>query len=761
MIFFKEGKKRQPRAGDEPLERGLPEHHREMLDALLTACRNTLRTVDADLITKAFLVAREAHEGQFRANGDEYLTHPHAVAMIATQEIPVDDVTVAAALLHDVIEGNEQFTYERIQAEFGSTIADIVDGATKIINVLQSREVTTAASYRKLLGSMLQDARVILVKFADRLHNMRTLEFVSEEKRKRIAHETLEIYAPLAHRLGLARLKCEFEDLSFKYLYPSEYEKVKEQIALRRREREEYIARFTKPIRLALARENLPAEVSGRPKHLWSIYRKMTEQQKSIDEIYDLFAVRIILDSDEEKDCYRAYATVCSVYTPIPERYKNFIALPKQNGYKSIHTTVLGPEGKMVEVQIRTRRMHEIAEKGIAAHWAYKEGKHRDESAFEHWAMWVRELLEAQTGSPAGEEGARELIDTFKSSLYQDEIAVFTPKGDVIVLPRGATPVDFAFAIHSEIGLHCIGAKVNGRIVPLNRSLRSGDRVEIITSRNQFISPDLEQSVVTGKARVGIRRFIDDRTKLQQQRGKEQWERKTRRLRRTVSDENLQHVASRLGFTSPAKMFVALGDGELSVEEILHVLDAPDAAQGEATRGKFTGNGSTQESPGPEEHAITVEGVTEAVPYDFARCCNPLPGDHVVAYVTPGSGIKIHRRSCRNIQRVLLDTGETGRTMRERIRDAAWVPTSSGEYLGGIRIEGIDRPGLLQEIALAVSSCDNTSIRSIRLETRPETGTFHGSILMSVHDLGHLERLIERVRGVQGVTIAERSMDVE
>ena len=734
---------------------------RDQLTALLTVCRSTLKNADPELITRAFTTAERAHEGQFRKSGEKYFTHPYAVAMIVAQEIPVDDITVAAALLHDVLEDCESYSYDDMLADFGAEVTDIVDGATKISNILQSREVTKAENYRKLLVSMLNDVRVILVKFADRLHNMRTLEYVPDDKQARIAKETLDIYAPLAHRFGLGKIKWELEDLAFKYYFEDDYRKLREQVSLKRRDREEYIAKFSKPIKAELEKSGLSAEVSGRPKHLWSIFNKMRKQNKTIDEIYDLFALRIILDSEEEKSCYLAYAIVCELFMPIPERYKNFIALPKQNGYKSIHTTVLGPEGRMVEVQIRTRRMHEISEKGIAAHWAYKESIKNKQSAFDSWIRWVREIIEAPL-TAASDEDAKQLIDSFKSTLYQDEIVVFTPKGDLIPLPTGATPVDFAFMIHSEVGLHTIGAKVNGRIVPLNRKLRSGDQVEVITSRNQYLSPDWEQFVITHKAKTAIRKYVSEQTKIAILKGREKWERKVKRQKLHIRDEQLQRAALHLSFSGPSKMFAALGNDELTVDDLLTVVTSTEPKPEDLVYERRDPSEVFEEFAlaARTERGISIQGLPASVQYDFARCCSPLPGDDVIGFVTQGRGIKIHRKTCRNMQRLLASSDTEGNGMRDRIIDISWPQSSTGEYLGGIRMEGSDRPGVLNEITLAISSYNNTNIRSVNIEAESGTSMFHGSVLVSVRDLEHLQRLIERVRKVRGVEIAERYVEV-
>ncbi len=760
MMNFGSGKKRNLLGGLRKSASTAPVvAHRQKLEALLSVCRSNLSALDEDLISRAFNFMLQAHRDHRRVSGEPYYTHPYAVAMIVAQEIPLDDVSVVAALLHDVIEDCEDYTYADLSDEFGSTVADIVEGATKISTILVSKEITKAENYRKLMVSMINDIRVILVKFADRLHNMRTLEFVSEQKQERIAKETLEIYAPLAHRFGLGRIKWELEDLSFKYLHEEDYRKLKKEIAVKRRDREDYLDRFTKPLVEELTRADLKFEISGRPKHLYSIYKKMVDRNKTFDEIYDLFAIRIILDTQEEKNCYLAYAVVCEVYTPIPERYKNYIALPKQNGYKSIHTTVLGPDGKMAEVQIRTREMHEIAEKGIAAHWAYKESVTTKVSAFENWIRWVREILESPQSAATEEEGARQLMDNFRRNLYQDEIVVFTPKGDLIVLPNGATPVDFAFEIHSEVGLHTIGAKVNGRIVPLNRKLHSGDQVEVITSKNQNLSADWEQNVVTHKAKTAIRRFVNEQTKAILQKGREKWERRAKKLKIPLDEAPLLKAAQHLRFPSLSKMMVALAKDEIGVDDIARaVREQPDAHAEDIVLPHMDTQRVFDEfaEAARSEKGIIIQGESADFEYDFARCCSPLPGDDVIGFVTLGKGIKIHRRNCKNITRLMQDTSDA--SMKDRLIDIAWPDNGSLDYLGGIRVEGEDRPGILNEIALALTSYQNTNIRSVNIES--ENALFHGSVLVSVQSLEHLQRLIERLKKVKGISHAERFVEM-
>ncbi|MFZ1977731.1 MAG: RelA/SpoT family protein, partial [Bacteroidota bacterium] len=537
--------------------------YQKRLDNLLSVCRKNLRSVDEDLITRAFMLSVDAHKHDLRASGEPYFLHPYEVAMVVAKEIPLDDVSVASALLHDVVEDTE-FELKDIRAEFGDTIADIVDGATKITGLFESHEVTQAESYRKLLLSMVNDVRVMLVKFADRLHNMRTLEYLPPEKQQRLAKETLDIYAPFAHRFGLAKIKWELEDLAFKYLQREEYDKVARQIRSKRRERESYINKFVQPIKKKMAESGYVYEIAGRPKHIYSIYNKLKRRGKPLEEIYDLFAVRIIIDTADNNACYGVYGMVTEEYKPIPERFKDYISVPKQNGYQSIHTTVVGLEGRMVEVQIRTKAMHEVAEKGVAAHWIYKENKSVLDKELESWISWVRDLFEQKDA-----DTPRELMESFKLNLYQDEIYVFTPKGELKNLPRNSTPIDFAFEIHSNVGYHCIGSKVNGRIVPLNTLLRSGDQIEIITSKNQTPNPDWEQFVVSHKAKAHIRKYIREEIYKHAQEGRELWEKKVKRRKVHINDDELDKFVHVLKFNDVQDFFLAIADQKAEPDTII------------------------------------------------------------------------------------------------------------------------------------------------------------------------------------------------
>ncbi|MCI0706493.1 MAG: bifunctional (p)ppGpp synthetase/guanosine-3',5'-bis(diphosphate) 3'-pyrophosphohydrolase [Ignavibacteriae bacterium] len=720
---------------------------KKKLDELLAACRTNLKTVNQDLISRAFEMSVAAHKHDLRASGELYFNHPFEVAMIVAKEIPLDDVSVASALLHDVVEDTE-FELKDIRAEFGGEIADIVDGATKISDIFRSHEVTQAESYRKLLLSMVSDIRVMLVKFADRLHNMRTLEYLPEEKQQRLAKETIDIYAPFAHRFGLAKIKWELEDLSFKYLHPKDYSQIARQIKSRRREREHYIKKFVAPIEKRLKQEGLTYEIEGRPKHLYSIYNKMVKRHKPLDEIYDLFAVRIVLDSKDNNDCFIVYGVVSEIYKPIPERFKDYISIPKKNGYQSIHTTVVGTGGKLVELQIRTKAMHEIAEKGVAAHWMYKENKTPIDAELENWVNWVREIFEQKS-----DEAPRELMESFKLALYQDEIYVFTPKGELKILPRNASPVDFAFEIHSDIGWHCIGAKVNGRIVPLNTLLRSGDQVEIITSKNQTPNADWEQFVVTHKAKAQIRKWIKEEQRRVSVQGKELWEKKLKRQKVRIAEDDFNKLVQTLKFDNVQRFYLAIAEERLDIDAVIAQLVDIQRRATEDVTGKA----------GPEEpkslfskfirtardvaKGISVFGTDESFMHQYAKCCNPIPGDDIVGFVTIGEGIKIHRKDCKNIITMRM-------TISERVVEVSWPSANGADFIAAINISGSDRPGLLSDITHAISSYLDTNIRSVNVDTKDQM--FIGQIILYVKNTEHLSRILEKIRKVRGVTMAER-----
>ncbi len=716
----------------------------EKLNRLLDVCRNNLYTFDENLIRRAFEFSWNAHvKGKPRASGEPYFSHPYEVALVVAKEIPLDDVSVASALLHDVVE-DTGYDLKSIRAEFGDGIADIVDGVTKISGAVESHEITRAENYRKMLLSMAKDVRVILVKFADRLHNMRTLAFLRPEKQQRIAMETLEIYAPLAHRFGLAKVKWEFEDLAFKYLNTAEYEFISRKLNAKRREREAYIRKFIQPIKKRLEQDDYKFEITGRPKHIYSIYNKMVKRNKPIEEIYDLFAVRVILDTPDKNDCFSVYGIVSEIYTPVPERFKDYISVPKQNGYQSIHTTVVGPEGKMVEVQIRTRQMDEVADRGVAAHWKYKEDVKVTDRKLDEWISWVREILE-QPAVSSGEDAAKSFLEGFKLDLYQDEIYVFTPKGDLQVLPKGSTPVDFAFEIHSQVGTHCVGAKVNGRIVPLNTKLNSGDQIEIITSSNQNVNPDWEKFVVSRKAKAHIRRWINDETRKKAVEGEEIWTKKLKKHKLTLGEDDFVKLLRDLKYENAQRFYVAIAEEEIEPERLITRL-----TQQKAVKDSSEANKPSQtfvEIARKSSEGIVVDGSRSDWKVSYAKCCNPIPGDEIVGFVTTGEGIKIHRKNCPNLARM-------AGAARERIVDATWPGESSGLFVAGVSVSGMDRPGILTELTHSISSYQNTNIRSVSAEVRD--AIFESQIIVYVRDKEHLERIIDKLRKVVGVTKVDR-----
>ena len=715
---------------------------------LLAMCKKNLPTCDEDLIKRAFLFGLDAHIKDLRESGEPYFYHAIEVAMILARDIPLDDISVASALLHDVVEDTE-YDLKHVREEFGDTVADIVDGATKISDIFKSHEITQAENYRKLLLSMVNDIRVILLKFADRLHNMRTLHHLSRERQKRIAKETLDIYAPFAHRFGLAKIKWELEDLSFKYLYPQDYEHLATQLKEKRRERENYIRKFTAPIEKRLHDQGFQFEIIGRAKHLWSIYNKMKRRGKSLDELYDLFAVRIVLDTKNNNDCFQVYGIVSEIYIPIPERFKNYISVPKKNGYQSIHTTVVGPEGKMVEVQIRTRNMHEIAEKGVAAHWKYKDRVSVIDSEMEQWVSWVREIFE---NSNESEAPAQQLLESFKLNLYQNEIYVFTPKGDLRILPKGSTPVDFAFDIHTKVGLHCIGAKVNGRIVPLSTVLQSGDQIEIITSKNQTPNTDWEQFVVTHKAKSHIRRWRNEEERKEIAQGKELWQKKMKKMKLHINEDELLKQAQSLKYNNLQQFYHDLAKNpDLIDEHAEWIYDRMKHAKGDEPQEKedipeglfnrFVR--SARDTLG----GISVYGKEDSYLHTYAKCCNPIPGDDIIGYVTTGSGIKIHRRDCKNVSQLYLRN-------EDRIIDVEWPVTGGQAFIVGLKIYGDDRPGLVTDVTQSIFNLKQTNIRSVNIDSND--GNFEGVVILEVEDLDHLNALIEKVKKVRNVKSVTR-----
>jgi GTP diphosphokinase / guanosine-3',5'-bis(diphosphate) 3'-diphosphatase len=716
------------------------------LEDLLYLCQKNLPRMDENLIRRAFDFGFNAHKHDIRASGEPFFDHPYEVAKIVATEIPLDDVSVASALMHDVAEDTE-YEIKDIREEFGDTIASIVDGVTKITDIFNSHDVTQAESYRKMLLSMVSDIRVMLVKFADRLHNMRTLEYLPVEKQKRMARETLDIYAPFAHRFGLANIKWELEDVAFKHLNRESYDQIARELKATRRDREKYIRRFSEPIEQRLKQAGFKFEISGRPKHIYSIYNKMVKRGKPLDEVYDLFAIRIVLNTSNVNDCFVVYGILSDIYIPNPERFKNYISVPKKNGYQSIHTTVVGPEGKMVEVQIRTQGMHEVAERGVAAHWMYKESVQKVDEELSNWVSWVREIFE---NAAEGQVPAAQLMESFKLNLYQDEIYVFTPKGDLKILPSGSTPVDFAYEIHSKVGDHCIAAKVNQRIVPLDTVLKSGDQVEILTSKSQTPNPDWEQIAVTHKAKSHIRRWMKEEERKAVDEGREVWQKRLKKAKVSISDDELLEFLHEKRIENLTALFIGIKNNKVDPDEIITMYQEekkhPTGAVPEEPKIEGLFNRFVTTARGGSG-GIILDGTHDNFMHNYAKCCQPVPGDEVVGFVTTGEGIKIHRKSCKNVRLMIqMDSN--------RIMDVRWPSNDGTMFVSGVRIAGEDRAGLLNDITHAISSYNNTNIRSVSIDT--QEGHFSGTFILNVENLDHLGKIVERLRRVSGVRKAER-----
>ena len=726
------------------------EEYEQKLENLLRLCKENLYTLNEQLIERAFRLSYWAHRNDRRASGELYINHPLAVAEIVARDISLDDISVAAALLHDVVEDTE-ISIEFIRQEFDDNLAAIIDGVTKIEGVFASREMVQAENVRKLMLSMASDIRVILVKFADRLHNMRTLDSLPRKKQIKIASETLQLFAPLAHRFGLFAIKGELEDLSLKMLEPRAYFEIAEGLKATKKEREAYVRAFIDPLKTQLESKGFEFEIYGRPKHIYSIFRKMRRQDKPLTDIFDLFAIRIVMQKEGKvgkEDCWRVYSIITDLYPPLPERFRDFISVPKSNGYQSLHTTVLGPDGRRVEVQIRTREMHTIAEKGLAAHWKYKEGLDDSDQQIDKWLSWVRDLLE----NPRPEE-ATEFVQDFRLNLYDEEIYVFTPKGDLLNLPNGATPVDFAFQVHTEVGNRCIGAKVNGKIVPLSHKLRSGDQVEIITSKKQTPRPDWIKFVVTHKARSRIRHWINEERRHTTEVGHDIWRKKKKRLRLQLSDRELQKYASKLKFPSLQHMFYEIGAGLLDVKELLNLIHNKKDSESSISDEESTDNKEkpiqlqydtfidSAQSTGQPALLIDNELHTDIVT-SYASCCNPIPGDEVFGYLSKTGSIKIHRVNCKNASNLLVNH-------HDRIIQVEWSRQRDVKFVAALRIIGEDRVGILNDISTVISKNLKTNIRSMTIES--EDGVFEGRIVVSVNDLSHLHRLIQRLRRISSI----------
>src|SRR5947208_12370130 len=670
-----------------------PERHENLFEELLGEVSTYNPGTDRELLARAFEFASRAHEGQERRSGEDFIHHPFGAAKICA-ELRLDDETIAAALLHDVVEDTE-VGIDEVRDEFGDEIAQLVEGVTKLTRIqFQSREHAEAENYRKMIVAMAQDVRVILIKLADRLHNMRTIEYLGKQKQLQKGRETLEVYAPLAHRLGINKLKWELEDLAFETLHPRKYEEIKAMVAERRTDREEHVSEAAQVLQLELDKVDIPADISGRAKHFYSIYDKMAKKGREFNEIYDLTAMRVTVErSGDEgtRDCYGALGLIHSLWKPMPGRFKDYIAMPKFNGYRSLHTTVIGPEGRPLEIQVRTRVMQETAELGVAAHWySYK---NRGSKPGEEWLAWVRQLMDIN----ADEADAREFVKSFRTDLFDEEVFVFTPKGEVKTLPAGATPIDLAYAVHTDVGHRTVGAKVNGRIVPLHYRLHSGDRVEILTSKaGRGPSRDWMTLAASSKARNKIRQWFSRETREDtEQKGREALEQALKRqnlpIKKLQGSAVLAQVIRESGFKKAEDFYLALGSGKLTansiVNKVLQRLKTDQVAQEEAVPLKTPKERSTVTSESVGINVVGADGVLIRV----AKCCTPVPGDAIVGYISLGKGITVHRKDCPNVRALMRNP--------ERFTPVEWDGGASKSFRVQIAVDSWDRPRLLEDVA--------------------------------------------------------------
>jgi GTP pyrophosphokinase len=710
------------------------EEYEPKFNLLLDNVKSYSPNSDLEQLRKAFFFSLKAHQNQLRKSGEPYFEHCYQTAMILS-ELKMDITTICGGLLHDVVE-DTGITIEEVKEKFGETVATLIDGVTKIGELkFNSVEEEQAENFRKMLLSMVKDIRVILIKFADRLHNMRTIEFLPEKKRNRIALETKDVYAPLAHRLGIAKIKWELEDLSLKVLDAKAYTELMSKVSAKREERESYIEKMTGPIKKELAKNGINAIIKGRPKNFYSIYNKMLKRAKPFEEIYDLFAIRILVEKVEH--CYFALGIVHTVYTPVHERFKDYIATPKSNGYQSLHTTVIGPAGKMVEIQIRTHEMHRTAEEGIAAHWRYKEDKETEDELDKH-LLWLRQLVDRQ--QEMSDPG--EFLESLKIDLFQDEVFVFTPKGDLFKLPKGSTSVDFAFAIHSDIGFHCIGAKVNGKIVPLDTELKSGNVVEIITSANQKPHTDWLKFVKTSKARHHIRKWLkevqfEQSVKL----GEEIIEKNLKKLNLPKNDEEILNAAQSLNFKDTKQLYAALGRGEMTVQTVIRKI-FPEAKEPEEKKNSFLSKFIKQASG---SSGISIQGTTDNMMISFGKCCQPVPGDQIVGFVTKGKGLAIHRTDCKNALRLMQ--------FPERHVEVKWDVEKDKKFLVRIKLVGEDRINFLRDVSQSIALSE-TNVISVNMKAKDHLAM--GTLLVEVRNLQHLTKVINSINKVKGILSVER-----
>jgi guanosine-3',5'-bis(diphosphate) 3'-pyrophosphohydrolase len=724
------------------------EKHQDLLDELLAEIAEYGGGIDIEHVTRAFRFAEAAHDGQQRRSGSDFIEHPVGAARICAQ-LRLDEQTLAAALLHDVVEDTEM-TIEDVRAEFGEEVARLVEGVTKLTRIqFQSREQTEAENYRKMVVAMSEDVRVILIKLADRLHNMRTIEYLGKQKQIMKAKETLEVYAPLAHRLGIHAIKWELEDLAFQTLHPRKYEEITTMVAERRADREGHVAEASDVLARELEKVDIPAEISGRAKHFYSIYDKMAKKGREFNEIYDLTAMRVTVERNAEegtRDCYGALGLIHSLWKPMPGRFKDYIAMPKFNGYRSLHTTVIGPEGRPLEIQVRTREMHETAELGVAAHWfSYK---NRGAKPGEEWLDWVKQLMDVHEE----EADSREFVKSFRTDLFDEEVFVFTPKGEVKTLPAGATPIDFAYAVHTDVGHRTVGAKVNGRIVPLHYKLKSGDRVEVLTSKSgRGPSRDWLSLAASSRARNKIRQFFSREQKEDlEAKGRDALETalKAQSLpyRKLAGSAVLAGVIRESGYKKAEDFYLALGSGKLTagsiVNKVLQRLKVEQVAEEEAVLPRKKPR--ARDAIASNTYGINVIGV-EDVLVRLAKCCTPVPGDEIVGYISLGKGITVHRGDCPNVRALMRNP--------ERFTPVEWDGATSESFRVQIAVDSWDRPRLLEDVARTFAE---HGANIVSYGGSVEDQMAKNWYVAQVGDLKSLRTLLTALRNVEAVFDAYR-----
>ncbi len=721
-----------------------------MYESLLQKIKENCNNVDIDIVKKAYDLACDAHKHQKRESGEPYVTHPVDVAIILA-EMGMDTSTIVAGLLHDVIEDTE-YTYEDIKNMFNVEIADLVQGVTKLGKIeYKTKEEQQADNVRKMLLAMAKDIRVIIIKLADRLHNLRTLKFMTKAKQKQKAKETLDIYAPLAHRLGISKIKWELEDLSFRYLHEDEYYELVKEIAEKRVERETYISEIKQDLYKKLEDSEIDCDIDGRPKHFYSIYRKMVNKNKSIEQIFDLTAIRILVNT--VKDCYGVLGIVHTIYKPIPGRFKDYIAMPKPNMYQSLHTTVIGPQGKTFEIQIRTFEMHRTAEYGIAAHWKYKEGDNQEEkeNTFENKLAWLRDMLEWQKET----SDAEEFIEGFKIDLFTDEIFVFTPKGVVINLPSKATPIDFAYRIHTDVGNRCVGAKVNGKIVPLDYNLKTGEIVEVLTS-NSAKGPNIDWLNIakSNQAKSKIRQWFKKIKKEENiDKGKEAFEKELKKQGVIYSDiakgDAYEKAVKRYNIHSMEDLYAAIGIGQISASAYISKLKEENIVEKHSaeTINKAIddhiskSDKNTSKAASSNSYGVTVKGVSNLM-VRFARCCNPVPGDEIQGYITKGRGVSIHRSDCSNLKSLInFDAG--------KVVEVSWGLSKGAAYVAEIQVRAEDRLGILSDIMTIITE---SKLFLNALNAKSSKGNIAMiNIKVKIDSIEQLRELMRKIRRLKGV----------